>query len=356
MKQQPYATGGNSSYRSTAPRVGVTASANASTQHIMNLPEGYQAMPAILQRPNPMGYEDIPISMGVTRTARNQPSKILQNEIIRQPQTQARNARQTRTGAQKLAPIKAAVGYPRFDVKSLFDMSVNLPIRQILDMSPAIRREVAQAMQTSAPRKRTKKTAQAVNMAIDAAPAVTAQANREDEEVECLFITSWINGKLIHRTLLDTGSVVELVSPNTLKYLGITQTNRMEESWAIKMANDEIATIKEYVWLSVNVEGVLANVKAFVIGMGDIYDLLLSKKWMRKVRAVEDHGTGSFTLKGNDGVPVTIVGKHCTAPQFELVIPQQDGGLEEDMAEDAIEELCEEIDNYDYLIDHTGKA
>lgn len=32
--------------------------------------------------------------------------------------------------------------------------------------------------------------------------------------------------------------------------------------------------------------------------MGDIYDILLSKRWMRRVRAIEDHDKSTLTIRG----------------------------------------------------------
>ena len=55
-------------------------------------------------------------------------------------------------------------------------------------------------------------------------------------------------------------------------------------------------------WVSVNVAGVVAVVRAFILGMGDIYDILLSKRWMRRVRAIEDHGENTLTIRGKDEI------------------------------------------------------
>ena len=42
--------------------------------------------------------------------------------------------------------------------------------------------------------------------------------------------------------------------------------------------------------------------KIFILGMGDICYLLISKTWMRRVRAIEDHGESILTMQGKDGV------------------------------------------------------
>ena len=60
--------------------------------------------------------------------------------------------------------------------------------------------------------------------------------------------------------------------------------------------------------MPVNVAGVVATVRAFILGMGDIYDLLLSKRWMRRVRAIEDHGAATLTIQGKDEIKRLVQG------------------------------------------------
>lgn len=53
----------------------------------------------------------------------------------------------------------------------------------------------------------------------------------------------------------------------------------VEETWTLQLGYVEV---KKYVWVSVNAAGVEDIVKAFI---GMVYDLLLSKRWMHRVRA-----------------------------------------------------------------------
>lgn len=137
---------------------------------------------------------------------------------------------------------------------------------------------MARALQSSKPTRRGKKPVGAVNAAHLAVPAITAEAFEDEENTTCLYIRSWTNGRPVDRTLVDKGPVVELVSPDLVKKLVNIQVHEMEEGWYLKLANDQTEVIKKYVWLLVNVAGVLANVKAYIMGGSEMFDLLLSKR------------------------------------------------------------------------------
>lgn len=87
---------------------------------------------------------------------------------------------------------------------------------------------------------------------------------------------------MVPKTLVDTGAVVELINPKLVTKLEL-EIHTMEEEWVLQLADDGLATVKEYVWAPVSVQGVEAVVGAFILGAGDIYDLLLSKRWMRNL-------------------------------------------------------------------------
>ena len=85
------------------------------------------------------------------------------------------------------------------------------------------------------------------------------------------------------------------------------------------MADDSHSTVQEYVWVTVNVSGVRALVKAFILGDGQVYDLLLAKKWMYGVHAVEDHAAGTMTISGTDGLKRVVDGQEAYSLAVELV-------------------------------------
>ena len=116
----------------------------------------------------------------------------------------------------------------------------------------------------------------AVPISKDVPPQIDTEAH-EEEDVVCLYIEAWIGSKRVGKTLADTGAVVELINPRLVESLRL-QVYEMDEQWTLQLANDDLARVQRYVWAPVNVAGVVAMVRAFILGMGDIYDLLLFKR------------------------------------------------------------------------------
>lgn len=66
------------------------------------------------------------------------------------------------------------------------------------------------------------------------------------------------------------------------------------------LATDVISTLTNYTHLPVNVKGVQAFVRAWVVD-NQVYDLLLGISWMRRVAFCPEYGTGKVVSKGHDG-------------------------------------------------------
>ena len=75
--------------------------------------------------------------------------------------------------------------------------------------------------------------------------------------------------------------MVELINPKLVTILDL-EIFEMDEEWTLQLADDRLAKVKQYVWAPINVAGIVATVRAFILGLGDIYDILLSKRWMRR--------------------------------------------------------------------------
>ena len=97
------------------------------------------------------------------------------------------------------------------------------------------------------------------------------------------------------KTLADTGAVVELINPKSVTALNL-QVFEMDKEWTLQLADDQLAKAKQYIWLPINVAGIVAVVRAFILDIEDIYDILLSNGWMRRVRAIEDHGENTLII------------------------------------------------------------
>ncbi len=68
-----------------------------------------------------------------------------------------------------------------------------------------------------------------------------------------------------------------------------------------------------------NVSGVQALVKAFILRDGQVYDLLLSKRWKYRECAVEDYGAGTLTISGIDGLKRVVDSQEADSLAVELV-------------------------------------
>lgn len=68
-----------------------------------------------------------------------------------------------------------------------------------------------------------------------------------------------------------------------------------------------------------NVSSIEMIIKAFVLSKRLVYNLLLSKRWMYWVRAVEDHGTGSFTIKEKDRIYCLVKGTTTESKLIKIV-------------------------------------
>jgi len=69
----------------------------------------------------------------------------------------------------------------------------------------------------------------------------------------------------------------------------------------IRLADDTLIVLDHYVWLDINVGGVLASLKVYVVPVVQTYTILLLRHWLRRVSAVEDHTENMLTIYGSDG-------------------------------------------------------
>jgi hypothetical protein len=67
----------------------------------------------------------------------------------------------------------------------------------------------------------------------------------------------------------------------------------------IALADDRPATLTKYAFLPVNVEGVVATIKAYVLPVA-AYDMLLGMKYQRRVGMNVDLEGGKLTIRGDD--------------------------------------------------------
>ena len=257
-----------------------------------------------------------------------------------------------------LDPIRGLLGGARFSIEEILKLPLTMEVGQFLDKSDIARQELALNMQRSRPRYRVKKTPKSENqadpgrsnMVMTAAvqkepPAVVAHAFDDDGQSQPFMITAWIGTVKLPRTLIDGGSLVELVS--RAKLLAMTPPPRVHTDGYLRvsLATDAIHTLTNYVYLPVNVQGIQAVVKAWVVD-NQVYDLLLGVPWIRRVGLNPDYGTGKVTIRGNDSVPrqvlAEIIPMHVNLPTVELDEDEAGG----DAADKACQILLDEQENY----------
>lgn len=123
----------------------------------------------------------------------------------------------------------------------------------------------------------------------------------DDGKTHLGYISGEIDGTNVKRVMVDSGSLSKLISPEYAKRFGLMLIP-LKDDYLLKMANDSTAPILNYVIFPFTVGGILSVIRAFVVGFGDSYDLLLSKAWLRRTRAVVDFATDQVTLTGTDGL------------------------------------------------------
>ena len=104
--------------------------------------------------------------------------------------------------------------------------------------------------------------------------------------------------------------------------------------------------------MDVNTAGVVARVKAYVMPINVSYNLLLSRRWTTRVKAIEDHEQNTIDIEGKDGVRRTITGTPGSAQMagFDVCINAAENAKsledEDDNAEEAVENLLDELDHW----------
>ncbi|KAI9836020.1 MAG: hypothetical protein M1819_001631 [Sarea resinae] len=313
-----------------------------------------------------------------------------------QTATQTRNARttgtrtETRKNFEMPAPIHMLGEGERFDLSAAFNgMHVNLPLSQLLDSSPQLRRQLAYQLQSSIVRRRgpnrARQTAtpnQSIPEASNAVPRILKRGEKNEKNeiarppkivseakddgtlAKVIYITAWIGEVMTAKALVDSGAVVELISQDLVRRIPGVVEHPTDGNWRIRLANDSTHTLTTYVWIPVNVDGVLTTLRAFVIPGGTGYDLLLSRTWHRRVGCIHNHQSDKITIRGHDGVEHEVGGRSVTAERTDLIVNPEDPSLplptalteDEILADEEVERLIDEIDNHDFLYDQSGKA
>ncbi|KAF5855628.1 hypothetical protein ETB97_008863 [Aspergillus alliaceus] len=256
-------------------------------------------------------------------------------------------------------PIRAVAGSERLSmIKLLSDVEVVVKLNQLLDKSVDLRKELAWMLQSAAPRYRRKpvtrqsagqasakeKGKRAVHMAAFD-PLVVSEALDDDGNSMPMYAVSWVQGYKVPATLLDSGSLVELIAEWLLKAFGkrgIEFNIHTDEGKEISLADNTRTRLTRYIHVPVNIAGVVAEVKCYIIP-ATTYGILLGLRWMRRVRFFCDFGTGVVTCRGRDGEPQPV---ECQLAPMECLeeLPTVED-LDEDLQKIIDEDPNEDLEN-----------
>lgn len=240
-----------------------------------------------------------------------------------------------------LETIRATEEYklPPFELgQHLKETPITLSVLQLLQIAPSVRQQLSRLMQC----RRRMKGARAKEMVSNFIQSFREFVNREmaqelddissrqpSEEELCLqlgssnkvgrpvvyrdtaaaeesvattlgFIEGFVEGNRCLAIMLDGGSAVDLVNE---RYVVENEIPRLEmpTPGMIRLANDQIQRVASCLYLRVVVGGILATVKAYVMGNHDDWDVLLGRPWLRRMQATEDHYGDMLVVKGNKG-------------------------------------------------------
>ena len=244
------------------------------------------------------------------------------------PVPQTKDARPTNKPKESI-PIKLIeeAQIDRFDVVDfLANTGITLSIGQLLDRSPQCRAQLARLLQSSVPSRkpRRRNAVQAMAVARTSPPQVIDEGLSEADIVSsgCFYVQAHVDGELLHRCMVDSGAVAELIGPKAVKRLKL-KVYQLEDDWYVKVADSRKVQIYEYVQIEVVVAGIRTYLRAFIMGLDDTYDLLLSRQWMARVGAIEDHQAGTLKIRGKSGIEVNVPAAVAPPASIEVIPDSQ---------------------------------
>ena len=265
--------------------------------------------------------------------------------------------------ALRPAPINLMKGLNPYDIgEAMVRVKPEISFPQLLDVSPRLRRELALLLRSSQPRTRKKKIPVAQIDKVAGPIQVTNAA--PDTDVECMYISVWCQGVEIPDVLVDGGAMIDLIAQDVADKLGLEK--HPVNDLGMRLADDSLVPLESYVWLDVNVEGVVARVRAYVMPVTVTYKILLSRRWLKRIRGVEHHATNTLLIQGIDGIQRSTKGRPAPPAELEIVPMTENttnnaevfnAGLRDDdeSADDAVDALLHELDDWD-LKDHAGNG
>jgi hypothetical protein len=245
-------------------------------------------------------------------------------------------------------PIIMMRGRDRFELEDVLNaVEPRITFAQLLDCSPKLRSQLAHLLRCSITRTR-RKAKPAVSHVL---PMTVAGP---EVDADCLYIGCEVEGTPVDNTLVDAGALLDLIHQRVVRRIGCDTIP--VHNFGMRMADDSISSLTEAVWVRINVEGVVTRLKCYVVSADSVsYDLLLSKRWLKQMKAKEDHSTNTLYIQGVDAIWREVHGRPAPRTDMDLLDLSGDQrltsvgrfSLETEECEDAVLTLLEELDNWD---------
>ena len=202
--------------------------------------------------------------------------------------------------------IRMMVGHPEFNIVAEFrDLPVtNLKWGTLMDMAPALRRQIGTGLLLERRERKAKGKQPAVQAEMR---EVNAMSTAPDWKVPCVnfFTTATLRvGRKdfsINKVMIDPGSVVNLASIEVLETIGAPLSP--VHDLTIRTATSAMTKIKYFSDVDTTVAGVKTRIRIYAMPreFALSYGLLLSRRWLRKVRARGNYERDTYIISDEAG-------------------------------------------------------
>jgi hypothetical protein len=252
-------------------------------------------------------------------------------------------------------PIIMMRGRDRFELEHVLNaVEPRITFAQLLDCSPKLRSQLAHLLRCSITRARRKAKHEGVPRPTSVSHALPITVAGPEVDADCLYIGCEVEGTPVDNTLVDAGALLDLIHKRVIRRIGCETIP--VHNFGMRMADDSVSSLTEAAWVRINVEGVVTRMKCYVVSADSVsYDLLLSKRWLKQMKAKEDHSTNTLYIQGVDAIWREVHGKPAPRTDMDLLDLSGDQrltgvgrlSLETEECEDAVLTLLEELDNWD---------
>ena len=204
--------------------------------------------------PESESEEDTPIVLERPRARIEVPAAQEHQESQTQPAEQPANKKKPNRKVTKPAgpvpPINWMRGQKQYSLQdALNEVTPKISFLQLLDVSPRLRRELAELLRSSVPRTRGKgkgkERAETASVALAKNTPVILTEAHSDDEVNCFYIDAWIGNRLVGDVLIDGGAMLDLISKDVVESLKLEKLT--VRGLGMRLADDSLVRLDHYV-------------------------------------------------------------------------------------------------------------